>query len=415
METIGKGGMGAVYRARHQETGQIVALKVMAAEHAVNAVLLRRFEQEFAAANRLTHAHIVRGLGFGVDQGRPYLVMEYIDGHDLLRHVKEHGPLPVDQAVALIGQIADALHTAHHQRLIHRDVKPENILLTRDGQAKLADLGLIRDIDNGNELTKTRTGLGTITYMAPEQFENAKWADARSDVYGLAATLYYLLTGMPPFQGRGNLTVLGKKLRNDFDPPRRRLPDLPIQVDQAICQALDGNPKHRPVSCQAFADLLGVSQPASTSTGRVLADQKGARAPNNAPPVQADEGKAAPGEQRAAPRYPCVLPAACRPFPESGQPWSGHVLDISRTGIHLQLARRFEPGVLLRVELADDSPEFSASWLARVRWVRQTAADCWSIGCALCRPLCEDELMTYVEQMPATAIICSKEDDKVTG
>src|SRR5579872_1990586 len=226
LEQIGQGGMGVVYRGRHVETGQIVAVKVMTAESMREPVLLKRFAKECSVAARLHHPHIVRGLDFGVENERPYLVMEFVEGQSLGQRIRQHGPLPEADAVRFIVQIADALHLAHQTKLIHRDVKPDNILLTKDGQAKLTDLGLIKDLDAGTILTKPRSAMGTVVFTAPEQFENAHEANALCDVYGLGATLYYALTGVMPFQARGNLTLLQKKLRNDFPTPRRLVPTL---------------------------------------------------------------------------------------------------------------------------------------------------------------------------------------------
>src|SRR5262249_18378059 len=157
----GRGAMGTVYRALHAETGQVVAVKVMSSEMADNPVLCCRFEQEFTAANRLCHPHIVRGLDFGIDQGRPYLVMELVIGQSLGKLVRHHGPLAESDAVRLALQLADGLSLAHKQNLIHRDVKPDNILLTDDGQAKLADLGLVKDLE-GEALTYSGAWVGTI-------------------------------------------------------------------------------------------------------------------------------------------------------------------------------------------------------------------------------------------------------------
>ncbi len=195
LQQIGAGGMGVVYQARHRGTGQIVAIKVMGAEPAKTPLLAKRFEQECAVARRLRHPHIVQGLDFGVGEGRPYLVMEYVDGQSLGERLRKSGALPQDLAIRIGIQVADALQSAHHHHLIHRDVKPDNILLTKDCQSKLTDLGLIKDMSAGLNLTMSHMTLGTIAYAAPEQFEDAKKVDVRSDIYALAACLYHALTG----------------------------------------------------------------------------------------------------------------------------------------------------------------------------------------------------------------------------
>ena len=256
LEAIGKGAMGTVYRARHAESGHVVAIKVMDTEAAAHPVLVKRFEQEFIAAGRLCHPHIVQALDFGVDEGRRYLVMEFVDGRNLTEHIVRRGCVPQDEAVRIILQVADALRCAHQNQLIHRDVKSDNILLTSDGQAKLTDLGLSKDLQGAEGLTRTRTCLGTIAFVAPEQYEDAKRADARSDIYGLAATLYHALTGRLPFQGRRNLQVLRKKLQTDFPSASSLVPGIPRQIDDVIRKALDASPARRQASCQEFIDSL---------------------------------------------------------------------------------------------------------------------------------------------------------------
>jgi serine/threonine protein kinase len=397
LEAIGQGGMGTVYRGRHHLTGQTVAVKVMAPEVAADPVPLKRFEQECAAASRLRHPHIVQGLGFGVENGQPYLVMEFVAGQNLGQRIHQHGPLAEAEAVRLILQIADALQLAHQEQLIHRDVKPENILLTAAGQAKLTDLGLIKDLAAATNLTRTRTGLGTITFMAPEQFGDAKHADARCDVYGLAGTLYYALTGVAPFVGRGNLTILQKKLQNDFVPPRRLAPSLGGPIDQAICRALDASPQKRPNSCAEFAALLTAAQPGAEviDGGRVAAWGIDPEVTSVLQPV----------ERRRARRYPSRLDASCRSLAGDKQRWRAEVQDISRTGVRLQLACCLEPGAVLSVEVPDEPLGAASARQVRVCWVRQVGPREWRVGCAFHRVLAEDELNRLLGNMPTTVVV----------
>jgi serine/threonine protein kinase len=379
LEQIGRGGMGTVYRGRHRTNGQVVAVKVMASEAAADPVMLQRFEQEFRAANRLDHPHIIRGLDFGVEHGQPYLVMEYVQGQNLTQRVKDQGPCPLALALRLFLQLSDALHTAHSHQLIHRDVKPENILLTLDGQAKLGDLGLIKDLGQEGNVTRSRTCLGTLVFMAPEQFEDAKRANARSDVYSLGATLYYALTGLLPFQGRGQLTILKKKLHNDFVPPARAVPDLPPAVDAVICRSLDPAPKQRPATCEEFAAPLREVLQACAPVVRVTL------APPAPPPA---------AERRVAPRFRSDQEASCRPaHQQSARPWAAAIQDASTTGLRLHVGRRFEVGTVLAVEVVDEADaDASAQWFARVCWVREVGPNTWGMGCVFNRPLAEDEL-----------------------
>jgi serine/threonine protein kinase len=270
IEKIAEGGMGSIHKGRHRESGMIVAVKIMPPSMAKSAVLLKRFEQEFRAASRLDHPHIVRALDYGEYGNTPYLVMEFVDGESLGRRIERDGKLSEQDSVRLIAQVAQGLHRAHKKGLIHRDVKPDNILLTADFQAKLADLGLVKEVDADLNLTKTGRGLGTPHFMAPEQFRNAKNADVRCDVYSLGATLYMMVTGKLPFDSNGPLDAWMKKINNELVPPRRLVPSLSERVDWAIRRAMNPDPDQRPRSCREFVeDLTGHStrKIASVDTG----------------------------------------------------------------------------------------------------------------------------------------------------
>src|SRR5262249_36868396 len=155
VEKIAEGGMGAIYKGRHRLTGQTVAVKIMPPHMANNPVLLKRFEQEFRAASRLDHPNIVRALDYGDSGTSPYLVMEFVEGEALGQNLERDGPMAEADAIRLIAQVAQGLHRAHKEGLIHRDVKPDNILLTADNQAKLADLGLVKEVEADLNLTRT--------------------------------------------------------------------------------------------------------------------------------------------------------------------------------------------------------------------------------------------------------------------
>jgi serine/threonine protein kinase len=261
LEKVAEGGMGAIYRGRHRETGQIVAVKIMPAHMATNPTLLRRFEQEFRAASRLDHPNIVRALDYGDAGNQPFLVMEFVEGESLGQKIEREGRMPEAEAIRIIAQVAQGLHRAHKQNLIHRDVKPDNILVQPDGVAKLADLGLVKETETDLNLTKTGRGLGTPHFMAPEQFRNAKNADVRCDIYSLGATLYQMVTGELPFRSTsGPLDAWMKKIQNDLTPPRELVPDLSERIDWAIQRAMSADPLKRPTSCREFVeDLTGHS------------------------------------------------------------------------------------------------------------------------------------------------------------
>jgi serine/threonine protein kinase len=261
LEKVGKGSMGVVYRARHWESKAIVAIKVMHSDVARNPVLLKRFEQEFRISNRLSHAHIVKAIEFCGAAPQPYLVMEYIEGESLIDRLERQGKLPEEEAVRVIVQIAEGLDLAHQQGLIHRDVKPDNIMIDRDGQAKLLDLGLAKVADSRADLTRAGQGLGTPDFMAPEQFRHARNASVRCDIYSLGATLYMMVTGRYPFDEDDPLKTMLRKLKNELPAPRQLEPALSERTDWAIRRAMSGDAQQRPESCREFIeDLLGTSE-----------------------------------------------------------------------------------------------------------------------------------------------------------
>ena len=257
---LAEGGMGAVYKGRSRTTGQIVAIKVLPAGTSKNPVLLKRFEQEFKAASQLNHPNVVKAIEYCGTGPSPFLVMEFVDGESLGQKIEREGALSEDVSIRLLAQVCQGLHRAHKQHLIHRDVKPDNIMVTPEGVAKLTDLGLVKDADNELNLTRTGRGLGTPHFMAPEQFRNAKNADIRCDIYSLGATLYMMLTGEIPFGKVGPLDCWMKKIRNDCIPPQNLNPHISDRVDWAIRRAMSGDADQRPNSCREFIeDLMGVS------------------------------------------------------------------------------------------------------------------------------------------------------------
>ena len=277
---IAEGGMGAVYRGRHRGTGATVAIKIIPAEAARNPLMLKRFEQEFRAASLIDHPNVVKALDYCGTGPTPFLVMEFVEGESLGQKVERDGALPEAEAVRLVGQVCEGLHRAHKQGLIHRDVKPDNILVTPDGTAKLTDLGLVKEVDGEMNLTRTGRGLGTPHFMAPEQFRNAKNADVRCDVYSLGATLYMLLTGEVPFGKLNPLDCWLRKTKNDFPPPRQLVPGLSDRTNWAVLRAMGHDPAQRPASCREFMEDL-------TGTGWRAAPASGTYMPPGGPPAGA--------------------------------------------------------------------------------------------------------------------------------
>jgi len=258
---IADGGMGTVYKAKNRQSGEIVAVKVIASTTAKNPTLLKRFEQEFKAAEQLKHPNVVRAIEFCKSGPQPFLVMEFVDGESLGQRMERIGAFVEADALKIIAQVCEGLQRAHKQGLVHRDVKPDNILVTREGIAKLTDLGLVKDVEGDLNLTKTGRGLGTPHFMAPEQFKNAKTVDVRGDIYSLGATLYAIVTGTVPFGNASPLDCWMKKIRNEFPPPKELNAAVSDRVDWAIRRAMSAEPDRRPASCREFLeDLTGQSR-----------------------------------------------------------------------------------------------------------------------------------------------------------
>lgn len=274
LEKVAEGGMGTVYKARRREDGLIVAIKIIASSAARNAILLQRFKREFNVARQIDHPNVVKAIEFCETPPNPFLVMEFVDGESLGTRIEREGKIPEDEAKRIMVQVCQGLHRAHKQGIIHRDIKPDNILLTRDGVAKITDLGLVKDAEEEMNLTRTGRGLGTPHFMAPEQFRNAKNADVRCDVYSLGATLYMMVTGQMPFDGCSPLDAYMKKMNNEYTPPRDLEPSLSERIDWAIRRAMHVDPGMRPASCREFVeDLTGQSIRApSMPATQVVAD-----------------------------------------------------------------------------------------------------------------------------------------------
>jgi len=258
-EFIGGGGMGAVFRAVDTTLGRTVALKVVSSENA-DEETLKRFRNEAQSAARLDHPNIARVYFVGEDEGWNYIVFEYIEGVNIRDLVEHKGPLAVEEAISYTLQVAEALEHANQRDVVHRDIKPSNILVMPDGRAKLVDMGLARLHHVGspsNDLTATGVTLGTFDYISPEQARDPRSADVRSDLYSLGCTLYYMLTGMPPFPEG---TVLQKLLSHSSDQPpdpREMRADLSDDLAAITLKLMAKQPSQRYQSAKILCtDLL---------------------------------------------------------------------------------------------------------------------------------------------------------------
>jgi serine/threonine-protein kinase len=207
LEKIGRGGMGVVWRARDEETGQIVALKLLHSAYSDDPDYVTRFERELELARRIKSPNVVGVIGYGVREGTPYLALEYVDGKSLRERLASRGPYTWQETKPLLAQIAQGLADAHAAGVVHRDIKPSNILIGSDGVAKIADFGIARGLDL-TRVTGTSTLLGTPAYLPPEGPQ-----DERSDLYSLGIVAYELLAGVPPFEGSTYAEVIMAHVR----------------------------------------------------------------------------------------------------------------------------------------------------------------------------------------------------------
>jgi serine/threonine protein kinase len=298
LATLGEGGMGAVYRGYNEGKDLHVAIKVLSEHLARNQAYVDRFHREVKSVASLDHPNIVRSIAAGRDPatGKHYLVLEYVDGENAQSLLERFGRLPVGDAVHIIRDIARALEHAHSRNIVHRDIKPDNILLTKSGVAKLADLGLAKRTDEVSHLTATRQGFGTPYYMPYEQALDAKRADARSDIYALGGTLYHLVTGEVPFSGTSHLEIVEKKEEGRFVPAGRVNEEVPPELDRILARMLAPDPDDRyQTASELIVDLersnLAARVPSFVEPDQALQDPLvRARLASPAQPTQPDLG-----------------------------------------------------------------------------------------------------------------------------
>lgn len=301
---LGKGGMGIVVGARHETLNHRVAIKILSSTGRAQPTALARFLREARATMELKSEHVVRMLDEGTTEaGAPYLVMEYLEGEDLMHVLAARGPLPVDQAVEHLLQACDAMAEAHANGIVHRDLKPANLFLTRraDGRTlvKVLDFGIskLTSDESDNELTETLAMLGSPTYMSPEQIRSAKTVDHRTDVWSLGVVLFRLLTQSTPFVGQGAMAMCSSILNDPPQSPRALRPELPLALEEIILRCLEKDPARRYPDMTELGRALAAFAPDGVTAARFRT------APLSALPVPSGPVSAAvisdPGTQAA--------------------------------------------------------------------------------------------------------------------
>jgi serine/threonine-protein kinase len=252
---IARGGMADVFLARDSLLDRPVAVKVLFPEFATDPTFVQRFRREAQAAANLSHPNIVSVYDWGEEGGTYFIVMEYIEGHSLAQTIKDEGRLHPDRAADITSDVAAALGFAHRNGVVHRDVKPGNVLISPSGQVKVADFGIARAVSHQENLTQAGTVMGTATYFSPEQARGES-VDPRSDVYSLGVVLYEMLTGRPPFTGDSPVAVAYKHVQEAPPPPRSHNPDIPPALEAVVLHAMAKDTADRYASAEELrADL----------------------------------------------------------------------------------------------------------------------------------------------------------------
>ena len=312
---IARGGMAEVYRARDRLLDRPVALKVLFPELSVDRSFVERFRREAQAAANLSHPNIVPVFDWGEDTGTYFIVMEFVDGRPLSSILKTSGPLSAERTADVGAHVAAALGYAHKHGVIHRDVKPGNVLITDEGQVKVTDFGIARAINTEESLTQTGAVMGTATYFSPEQAEGIG-VDARSDIYSLGVVMFEMVTGRPPFLGDTPVAVASKHVREHPPAPRELNPAIPPTFEAIILKSMAKDPAHRYATAEELrADLLRFNEGRTVSAmsdATVTAGHRGGCHPGHRHHGRGgrhpDVGGSRPRSRRGGPRRGRRLP-----------------------------------------------------------------------------------------------------------
>ena len=309
---LGRGGMSSVWQAYDEELGRPVAIKLLHARRLESADSVDRFEREARTLALLAHPGIVTVIDRGETDGRPFIVCELVDGRDLHERIALEGPLPIAEALAIAVQVAAALAYAHERGVIHRDVKPHNVLLTADGHAKLTDFGIAR-VDDAPALTNPGRVLGTGDYVAPEQAQGHP-LDGRADIYALGALLYHCLTGGPPYRGASFVEIAEQHLRAPVPDVQARSPDVSDGVAAIVARALAKRREDRfadvgEMQAALEDELLALTRDDGSDTAEVPLVATALEVADPAPPSAPGDRRREPAPARRARERPAATPA----------------------------------------------------------------------------------------------------------
>ncbi len=262
---LGQGAMGNVYKAQQVKMDRIVALKVLGPKYAENPQFVKRFFQEARAVAKFNHPNIIQGIDCGESNGVHFFVMEYVDGLGVGQVIRQEGRIPEKRTIEIVLQVARGLEQANKVGLIHRDIKPDNIMLTKDGVAKLCDMGLAKDLTlaPGKSASEVGLTLGTPNYIAPEQALGDSNIDTRADIYSLGATIYHMVTGQVPFPTGNAMQVIRQHINEDPVPPAEINSELSVDINYVTMKMMSKEREERyqtPTELIADLDLLAAGK-----------------------------------------------------------------------------------------------------------------------------------------------------------
>lgn len=337
MDKVGEGGMAVVYRAVDELLGRPVAVKMLRDQFTADREFVERFRREAQAAASLSHPNVVQVFDVGQDNGAHYIVMEFVDGKSLKQVLQQQGRLSPEAAVAVALSVAKALAHAHRHGLIHRDIKPHNILITAEGLVKVADFGIARAA-SASSLTDSGTVLGSVHYFSPEQARGQS-IGAASDIYSLGIVLYEMLTGTVPFTADSPIAIAVKHINDPVPPLRPQRADIPPGLERCVLHALAKSSQHRPASADAFYEELRRAVPEAEEFPTVTLVQRPANAPRKRPaapepPPALEYGGADGAATRVVPRAPAPLAEEAGHDEQEAHPATA-TIDPSRRGKRL--------------------------------------------------------------------------------
>ena len=293
IEEVGSGGMSVVYKAKCHVLNRFVAIKVLKPEFSDDKGFVNKFRIEAQSAAGLSHPNIVNVFDVGEENGFYYIVMELVEGITLKEYIQQNGRLPYQTALDFIMQITAGIEVAHEHHTIHRDIKPQNIIVSKNGTLKVTDFGIAKAATSN---TIASSAMGSVHYISPEQARGG-YSDERSDIYSLGITFYEMLTGRVPFEGENNVTVALMHIQSELIPPREYYPDIPVGLEKIVLKATQKKPERRYLTTNAMlADLKKVAIDPNADVGNTSAVMA-----NNAPTIQISEEELA-AINSAAPR-----------------------------------------------------------------------------------------------------------------